>query len=100
MPCKPDWLPVYGLSSGVSSLAEPRNTVYTAIEDGFLAPCKVVRIDFDKDLQGWRPEHGKTDKHGLLIEDRIFNQKDFDRELVLEQRTESSSGMNLIQRLF
>lgn len=58
------------------------------IEDGFLAPYKVVRIDFDKDLQGWRPEHGKTDKHGLLIEDRIFNQKDFDRELVLEQRTE------------
>lgn len=58
------------------------------IEDGFLAPYKVVRIDFDKDLQGWRPEHGKTDKHGLLIEDRIFNQKDFDRDLVLEQRTE------------
>lgn len=58
------------------------------IEDGFLAPYKVVRIDFDKDLQGWRPEHGKTDKHGKLIDDRIFNQKDFDRELVLEQRTE------------
>lgn len=57
------------------------------IEDGFLAPYKVVRIDFDKDLQGWRPEHGKTDKHGKLIDDRIFNQRDFDRELVLEQRT-------------
>lgn len=58
------------------------------IEDGYLAPYKVVRIDFDRDLQGWRPEHGKTDKHGVLIEDRIYNQRDFDRELVLEQRTE------------
>ena len=58
------------------------------IEDGFLAPYKVVRIDFDKDLQGWRPEHGKVDKHGHVIEDRIFNQKDFDRNLVLEKRTE------------
>jgi type I restriction enzyme R subunit len=58
------------------------------IEDGFLAPYKVVRIDFDKDLQGWRPEAGKTDKHGILIDDRIYNQKDFDRNLVLEKRTE------------
>lgn len=58
------------------------------IEDGFLAPYKVVRIDFDKDLQGWRPEKGKLDKHGNIIEDRIYNQKDFDRNLVLEHRTE------------
>lgn len=58
------------------------------IEDGFLAPYKVVRIDFDKDLQGWRPKHGKTDKHGNLVEDRIYNQRDFDRHLVLEKRTE------------
>lgn len=58
------------------------------IEDGFLAPYKVVRIDFDKDLEGWRPEHGKTDKHGELIPDRVYNQRDFDRTLVLERRTE------------
>jgi len=58
------------------------------IDDGFLAPYKVVRIDFDKDLQGWRPEKGKKDKHGNVIEDRVYNQKDFDRNLVLEQRTE------------
>ncbi len=58
------------------------------IEDGFLAPYKVVRIDFDKDLQGWRPKQGKTDKHGHLIEDRIYNQRDFDRNLVLEKRTQ------------
>lgn len=58
------------------------------IEDGFLAPYKVVRIDIDRDLQGWRPEKGKVDKNGNVIEDRIYNQKDFDRTLVLEKRTE------------
>lgn len=58
------------------------------IEDGFLAPYKVVRIDIDKDLTGWRPEKGKLDKHGVAIEDRIYNQRDFDRNLVLEKRTE------------
>jgi type I restriction enzyme R subunit len=58
------------------------------IEDGFLAPYKVVRVDLDKDLTGWRPEAGKVDKHGEEIEDRIYGQKDFDRELVLEKRTE------------
>ncbi len=58
------------------------------IEDGFLAPYKVVRIDFDKDVQGYRPEKGKLDKFGYEVEDRIYNTKDFDRKLVLEQRTE------------
>ncbi|MFH1884111.1 MAG: DEAD/DEAH box helicase family protein [Planctomycetota bacterium] len=58
------------------------------IADGFLAPYKVVRIDLDKDLFGWRPEKDKRDKHGKLIEDRIYNQQDFDRTLVLEKRTE------------
>ncbi|MCA9251049.1 MAG: DEAD/DEAH box helicase family protein [Phycisphaerales bacterium] len=58
------------------------------IEDGFLAPYTVVRIDLDKDLTGWRPEQGKLDKHGVEIEDRVFNQKDFDRSLVLDKRTE------------
>ncbi len=57
------------------------------IEDGFLAPYKVVRYDLDKDLEGWRPPQGKLDKHGSEIEDRIYNQADFDRTLVLEQRT-------------
>ncbi len=58
------------------------------IEDGFLAPYKVIRIDIDKDLEGWRPTKGQVDKHGNLIEDRIYNQKDFDRNLVLESRTD------------
>jgi len=57
------------------------------IEDGFLAPYKVVRIDLDKDLVGWRPEKGQRDKYGREIEDRIYNQRDFDRSLVLEERT-------------
>ena len=58
------------------------------IEDGFLAPYKVVRITLDKDVAGWRPEQGRRDKYGELIEDRLYNQKDFDRSLVLEQRTQ------------
>jgi type I restriction enzyme R subunit len=57
------------------------------IEDGFLAPYKVVRIDFNVDVQGWRPYKGQRDKHGHLIEDRIYNLKDMDRNLVLEKRT-------------
>ncbi|PXX17831.1 type I restriction enzyme R subunit [Nitrosomonas ureae] len=62
-------------------------TLKQGIEDGFLAPYKVVRIDIDKDLQGWRPSKGQTDKYGEMIEDRIYNLNDMDRTLVLEQRT-------------
>lgn len=58
------------------------------IDDGFLAPYKVVRVDLDKDLQGWRPTKGQYDKHGELIEDRIYNQKDFDRTIIIEERTQ------------
>ena len=58
------------------------------IEDGFLAPYKVVRIDIDKDLTGWRPEKGKKDRYGKEIPDRIYNQSDYDQELVLERRNE------------
>src|SRR5437867_2587152 len=77
----------------VSNITYFGDPVYTyslkqGIEDGFLAPYKVVRIDIDKDLTGWRPPTGKTDKHGQLIEDRVYNQQDFDRALVLDQRTE------------
>ena len=58
------------------------------IEDGFLAPYKVIRIDLDKDVDGWRPTSGQRDKHDRVIEDRIYNQTDFDRTLVLEKRSE------------
>ena len=57
------------------------------IEDGFLAPYRVYRIDMDKDLQGWRPTKGQLDKYKHLIDDRVYGQKDFDRSLVLENRT-------------
>lgn len=57
------------------------------IEDGFLAPYKVMRIGLDKDLEGYRPTAGKTDDYGYEIEDREYNIKDFDRKLVLDQRT-------------
>lgn len=57
------------------------------IEDGFLAPYKVVRIGLDKDLVGYRPEKGKKDKNGYEIPDREYNIKDYDRKLVIEPRT-------------
>ena len=63
-------------------------TLKQGIADGFLAPYKVVRIDIDKDVQGWRPSKGQVDKNGQLIEDRVYNQIDMDRTLILEQRTE------------
>ena len=59
------------------------------ISDGFLAPYKVLRIGLNVDLEGWRPELGKTDKQGLLIEDRIYNTKDFDKNLVIDERTQT-----------
>ena len=58
------------------------------IEDGFLAPYKVIRVDLDVDLQGWRPTKDQTDNNGELIQDRIYNQKDFDRTMVIDERTE------------
>jgi type I restriction enzyme R subunit len=77
----------------VSNITYFGDPVYTyslrqGIDDGFLAPYKVVRVDLDKDLAGWRPEKGKRDKHGQEIEDRIYNQRDFDRSIVFDQRTE------------
>ena len=76
--------------SNIDYFGEP---IYTyslrqGIDDGFLAPYKVVRIDLDKDLSGWRPSRGMKDKYSYQIEDRIYNQKDFDRTLVLEKRTQ------------
>ena len=77
----------------VSNIEYFGDPIYTyslkqGIADGFLAPYKVVRIGIDKDLEGWRPEKGKTDKYGQLIEDREYNETDFDRNLILEKRTE------------
>ena len=61
------------------------------IYDGFLAPYKVLRVGMNVDLEGWRPEKGKTDKYGYPIVDRIYNRKDFDKNLVIAERTETVS---------
>jgi len=58
------------------------------IDDGFLAPYRVVRVGINVDLEGWRPEYGKTDRDGNPIEDRIYNKKDYDKSLVIDERTE------------
>ena len=59
------------------------------INDGFLAPYRVVRIGLNVDAEGWRPNAGKKDKDGREVEDRIYNRKDFDRTLVIDERTEA-----------
>ncbi|HVS82649.1 MAG TPA: DEAD/DEAH box helicase family protein [Pyrinomonadaceae bacterium] len=102
------WREILEYFSGATQIgmtATPRETKYVSnidyfgdpvflyslkqgIQDGFLAPYKVIRIDLDKDLTGWRPEHRKKDRYGKEIPDRIYNQSDFDQELVLEKRNE------------
>lgn len=57
------------------------------INDGFLAPYKVVRIDIDKDVDGWTPRAGMMDDLGQELPTREFNQKDMEKILVLNQRT-------------
>ena len=57
------------------------------IRDGFLAPYKVIKVHIDRDVEGYRPEKGQRDRSGKEIEDRIYNTKDFDRNLVLDGRT-------------
>ena len=76
----------------VSNINYFGESIYTyslkqGIADGFLAPYKVVRIDIDKDIYGWSPPPGMKDDLGQEIEGRIYNQKDMDRILVLNQRT-------------
>jgi type I restriction enzyme R subunit len=57
------------------------------IRDGFLAPYKVIKVHIDRDVEGYRPEKGTVDREGEEVEDRIYNQTDFDRTLVLDDRT-------------
>ena len=75
--------------SNIDYFGEP---VYTyslkqGIQDGFLAPYKVVRVHVDRDVEGYRPEPGQLDREGEEVEDRIYNTTDFDRALVLDERT-------------
>ena len=98
-------LTYFGSAAQIGLTATPKETkeisnteyfgepVYTyslkqGIEDGYLAPYKVIRVDLDKDTFGWRPPEGMADKHGNLIEDRVYNSTDMNRKLVLERRDE------------
>lgn len=76
--------------SNIDYFGEP---VYTyslkdGIEDGYLAPYKVVRYAIDTDVYGYRPNKGKTDKEGDLVEDREYGVKDFDKNIVIDERTQ------------
>ena len=62
-------------------------TLKEGIDDGFLAPYKVLRVGLNVDLEDYEPENGKKDKDGNEIEQRIYNRKDFDRSLVIDERT-------------
>lgn len=75
--------------SNISYFGEP---VYTyslkdGIEDGFLAPYKVIKVSLDKDLEGYRPEKGKLDEDGYEVEDKEYTLHDFDRKIVIDERT-------------
>lgn len=76
----------------ISNIAYFGEPVYSyslreGIRDGFLAPYKVVKVHIDRDVEGYRPEKGQLDREGEEVEDRIYNAKDFDRTLVLDDRT-------------
>jgi type I restriction enzyme, R subunit len=76
----------------VSNIHYFGNPVYTyslkqGIQDGFLAPYKVINVHIDVDVEGYRPQQGATDTEGEEIPDRIYNQTDFDRTLVIDDRT-------------
>lgn len=75
--------------SNIDYFGEPVFTysLKQGIHDGFLAPYKVVRVHIDRDVEGYRPTIGQLDRDGDEVEDRLYNVKDFDRTLVLDDRT-------------
>ena len=97
-------LEYFSAASQIGLTATPKETEYVSntayfgepvftyslkqgINDGFLAPYKVVKVHIDRDVEGYRPEKGQVDREGEEVEDRIYNAKDFDRTLVLDNRT-------------
>ena len=97
-------LEYFGKATQIGLTATPKETEYVSnshyfgdpvytyslkqgISDGFLAPYKVIKVHLDVDVQGYRPAKGETDRHGYEIDDRLYNSKDFDRSLVIDDRT-------------
>ena len=58
------------------------------IDDGFLAPYKVIKLALDIDVDGWRPPDGFLDKDGQPVEDRIYDRTDFDKRIAVKERRE------------
>jgi type I restriction enzyme, R subunit len=97
-------LTYFGSATQIGMTATPKETEYVSnsdyfgapvftyslkqgIRDGFLAPYKVIKVHLDVDVEGYRPMPGEVDQLGQEIEDRLYNQKDFDRSLVIDKRT-------------
>jgi type I restriction enzyme R subunit len=95
----------FNTATQIGMTATPKETKYTSnihyfgkpvysytlkegIRDGFLAPYKVIKVHIDRDITGYRPERGAVDRDGEEIEDRIYNQTDFERTLVIDERTQ------------
>jgi len=102
-------LDYFAAATQIGLTATPRETEYVSniqyfgppvyayslrqgIRDGFLAPYKVIKVHINVDVEGYRPEKGKRDREGHEIADRLYNQKDFDRSLVIDERTRIVAG--------
>lgn len=75
--------------STIDYFGEPIYTysLKNGIDDGFLAPYRVIRVFFDKDVAGYLPYEGQLDDNGEIIDNRLYDTTDFDRSLVLKNRT-------------
>lgn len=95
-------LEYFSSATQIGMTATPKETTYTSniyyfgepvytyslrngIEDGFLAPFKVINIRTNIGDE-WRPYKGQLDKFGNIIEDRIYNNNDYDYNIVIEDR--------------
>lgn len=79
-------------TSSVSNIDYFGEPIYTyslkqGIDDGFLAPYRVIRVFFDRDIEGFVPYEGQVDDNGEIIDNRVYSTTDFDKNLVLEKRT-------------
>lgn len=79
--------------SNIAYFGEPvyQYSLKAGIDDGFLAPFKVVGVTLNIS-DGWRPRKGQRDKFGNVIEDRVYNNIDYDYNIVLEDRTREVAG--------